>query len=57
MVVLQIIIVPLFSLILVGTVFMIGVSATISPPFDGQDDQPLGEDSQYYPSGRLSPPT
>ncbi len=57
MVVLQILIVPLFGLILVGAVFMIGVSATISPPYDGQDDQPIGEDSQYYPSGRLSPPT
>lgn len=40
----QIILVPLFALVLLGTVFMIGVGATLTPRDDVQDDQPLFTD-------------
>ncbi len=39
MLLLQILIVPLFGLTLIGAVFLIGVSATLTPGQDGRDDQ------------------
>ncbi len=44
MLLLQILIVPLFGLTIVGAVFLIGVSATLTPRQDGHDDQTPSQD-------------
>ncbi len=41
MLILQILLVPIFVLILLGVVFIIGVAGTSSAQYDRQDDAPI----------------
>ncbi len=54
---LQIILVPVFVLILVGSVFLIGVGATIPTRDDTPNNLPLYHDGKYSPPNRMLPPS